>query len=190
MDEEKNSNCDLVAHYEFVVSQWTEYYKLYMQSWSIFGSAILVGLAVALSKFGDGVKSKDIPSEIAAIVPIVILIWFLLTSYFWAMFEMYSLYISDLEGKITEGCKHDVAYRLFSKKGPYWFENKKVGRAIVLALVGLFCSVGYSLIAWKVSQLFGDLFLAVFCGYMCAMVATGAAIVYFVYSKVCATNER
>jgi hypothetical protein len=50
LKESKSAYELALAHYEFVNKEFTEYYGKYMRSWSIAGSAILVGAILGLGK--------------------------------------------------------------------------------------------------------------------------------------------
>ena len=95
-------------HYEFVENQWAAYYKLYMQSWNIFGAAILVG-AVFSSKMNPAeIRNNELSLILFSLIPFIILIWFLLVSYFWAMLAMYSEYLKTVEKNI-----HAISTKLY-----------------------------------------------------------------------------
>lgn len=100
----------LEKQYEFIVSQWTEYFKLYMQSWSIVISGIIIGTLFsfklapqathttrASSGEGDALLALSL-----GIIPVLMLIWFLLTCWFWALFDTYRRRAKELEGQIRK----------------------------------------------------------------------------------------
>ena len=167
-----------VAHYAAVSGEYKDYYGMYMQSWSIVGSVLFLGFVMGLGGFEvpgwtDGAKgaaggSAPLPSPVAAeakrpdgpalqdilvcAMPLVLLLWFMLTSYFWAYFRMYRGYLGRLEARIHLGAQGVLPLEgevpllgLHTYRRP-WFENKRVEKFDVLvAILGFLLYVVLSL---------------------------------------------
>jgi hypothetical protein len=97
-------------HYEFVAAQLAEYYKMYMQSWTVLVSAVLVGGLIALRASPPSASSPSLEAHAMLILPFVMAGWFLLTSWFWARFSMLRRYLRELEGRM-QGCQPDLFRR-------------------------------------------------------------------------------
>jgi len=78
-------------HYEFVSTQLADYYKMYMTAWSIVGTGVFVGVV-----FGQGAVAA-LGTVIVCVIPFILLFCFLLTSWFWAYFATYRVYLKCLE---------------------------------------------------------------------------------------------
>jgi len=144
-------------HYEFVENQWVAYYKLYMQSWNIFGAAILVGAVFSSKmKFAD-IRNNELSLILFSLIPFIILIWFLLVSYFWAMLAMYSEYLKTVEENIHAiSTKLGIStHMLHTNYRNRWFQGfkniqgknilRKDGLVVILLLC--LCSIVYIAIA-------------------------------------------
>ena len=125
-------------HYEFVVSQWTEYFKVYIQSWSIMGSALIVGAIFFPSKLPDAKSS--LVKTLLGITPLLILVWFLLTSWMWAYLAIYRSYAEHLEKNMKKDFSNEISFypELHSKYGQKWLKSKGHHAVLLLTLVLFF----------------------------------------------------
>lgn len=136
-----------MKHYELICKEFTDYFKMYMQSWSIVGSAIIVGAI-----FGPEGKlnGKNVYNYIVCAIPLLILIWLLTTSWFWGYFKIYRTYLSLLEERmlkllnVIEPPENVVLFHSFRKQ---WFEGNDIKSGTILT--GAIVSIVYFLIAFS-----------------------------------------
>jgi hypothetical protein len=125
-------------HYEFVAGQLPEYYRMYMQSWAVLVSAILVGSVIGLG--GGAVGPRDgLGAYILCMFRFVMAGWFLLTSWFWARFSMLRHYLAELESTMEH-----PRPRLYSQYEAAWFGPRA---HVALALSLFFAAAVYVLLA-------------------------------------------
>lgn len=93
--------------YEIMQENHRHYYKLYMQSWVVFGVAILAGGILTVGDAPDDPKNgamEGVASLVPCFVPLLSLIWFLLTSYYWVHFELLERRLAALEERMKKNC--------------------------------------------------------------------------------------
>lgn len=139
-----------LKHYESISKEYTETFKMYMQSWSIVGSAVLVGTILGLKDIPD--SGTSVRGTLLCATPLIVLLWFLLTSWFWGFFEMYREYLRGLEGLIEKLMDWDAGAKVvrFHSYRHDWYK----GRAQIIAVV-VACSLGfllYLVLAWIASR--------------------------------------
>lgn len=127
-----------LAHYEFVSKEFTEYFGMYMRSWSIAGSVVLVGAIFGLAKV-DAQDGGILTGVLICIIPLALAMWFVVTSWFWAYFAMYRKYLQGLETSMSQlsGPASDCV-KFHSYREP-WFswEVQRPATYLVSALAGL-----------------------------------------------------
>ncbi|MBI2820063.1 MAG: hypothetical protein HYX73_08795 [Acidobacteria bacterium] len=84
----------ILEHHKAVSAEYIECYKIYMQSWTIVVSALVVGVVFGLRDF---TLSDNLQVIALAAVPLIFLLWVMLTAWFWAYFAMYREYLCALE---------------------------------------------------------------------------------------------
>lgn len=140
-----------VRHYEFVSREFADYFRMYMQSWTIVGSAILVGVIFGL---GRGQTPGNLRPVLLSLSPIILLLWFLLTTWFWAYFKMYRDYLDNLEDRMQTEFEEESTPTLYSKYQKYWF-RKEAMMEFLAGLIGLLVYVGLS---WPASTSIAEIF--------------------------------
>jgi hypothetical protein len=93
MAEQDGDYAHSVRHYEFVAGQLTDYYRMYMQSWTVLITGVFVGGVFALKEAGD----SSLAAHLLCILPLVMAGWFVLTGWFWGRFAMLRGYLQRLE---------------------------------------------------------------------------------------------
>jgi len=144
-----------IQHYEFISKEFTDYFKMYMQSWSIVGSVLFVGIIFALKN--DELIKTDIQlyGILLSITPILLLLWFLPTCWFWGYFIMYRKYLHWLEERIADldGNYEDiVCFHTYRQK---WFTGPV--QTIPSGIAGLLIILIYGVLAYAVSEHVGKL---------------------------------
>jgi hypothetical protein len=151
--------------YDGLTSTYLSCYKMYMQSWVICGAAILVGgiFAVAGDFSGQELlkpQNSRGPLETSVFVvlapcfvPFVTLMWFLMTSYFWASFQLLEYRLADLEQKMRDDVPEleSVCPSFFSSCHVPFFQTTQHGRSIDIVFL-VFGTIVYSAFCWTASS--------------------------------------
>lgn len=149
MNAQPEKSDDLaLKHYESISKEYTATFKMYMQSWSIVGSAVLVGTILGLKDTPD--SGTSVRGTLLCATPLIVLLWFLLTSWFWGFFGIYREYLRGLEDRINAPGSSDASadvVRVHTYRDA-WYK----GRApriveVVTCLLGFLLYVGLAWIA-------------------------------------------
>lgn len=127
----------LADYYQHVSGRLSDRMKSYMQSWTIAGSAILVGVVVGLKDVCLQEGELTGQGVLLGLSPVVFLFWYLVTSWFWAAFSAHRSYLSQLEKKLraSTGSEYPSYY---SEHRLLWFGGTAEGKmALATAVVGL-----------------------------------------------------
>jgi len=87
---------ETLKHHDAVSKELSEYYRMYMQSWSIVATGIFVGVLYALRE-----PNAPLERPLVAALPLIFLFWFVLTGWFWAKFALYRRYLTELEEQMA-----------------------------------------------------------------------------------------
>lgn len=123
-----------VQHYEFVSKEFTDYFKMYMQSWSIVGSVLFVGIIFGLKDVASINNLTSLQSNLLCLAPILLLVWFLPTCWFWGYFIMYRRYLCCLEKKISNLPGAPMNIVCFHSYRHSWFEGAEQTWASIIAI--------------------------------------------------------
>ena len=127
-----------LQHYEFISKEFTEYFKMYMQSWSLVGSVLFVGIIFALKDVGSSGKGTSLQNNLLCVTPILFLLWFLPTCWFWGYFDMYRKYLRWLEEKMSNLPEAPGKIVYFHSYRHNWFENYVQDGASYIAILLVF----------------------------------------------------
>jgi hypothetical protein len=143
-----------LQHYEFISKEFTEYFKMYMQSWSIVGSVIFVGIIFGLKVVESSGNEMTLQRNLLCLTPILFLLWFLPTCWFWGYFDMYRRYLCWLEDKMSNLSGAPGKIICFHSYRHIWFEHKVQERASYIGI--LLVILIYLGLVWAVLRHIGE----------------------------------
>jgi hypothetical protein len=171
-------------NYDLITKTKTEHFKSYMQSWSILATGIVVSGIASIWAFVEG-ESNTVANAVMCFLPVVGLIWFLLTAHFWSEFLLFNDCLAQMERRMNEVCEGAPGMSSDFFSGYVQpFAKSSIYRLHVFLAISL-CFLVYVALAIMASLFLADVmgrpFYIWLAGYLAAVAVTVTIILRFMF---------